>query len=51
MLLDAVQEWAIPRGATSIELSVYEFNEGAIACYHRLGYEALRRRMRKTLQP
>ncbi|MDI7276550.1 MAG: GNAT family N-acetyltransferase [Anaerolineae bacterium] len=51
MLLDAVEEWAIPRGATSIELSVYEFNEGAIAFYQRLGYETLRRRMSKTLQP
>ena len=29
--MDKMQEWAIARGATSIELNVYEFNQTAIS--------------------
>ena len=49
-LMSVVHEWAIAKDATSIELNVYEFNETAIAFYHRLGYETLSRRMRKSLK-
>ena len=49
MLMGIVHEWAIAKGATSIELNVYEFNETAIAFYQSLGYETLSRRMSKTL--
>ncbi len=49
MLMDTVHEWAIARGATSIELNVYEFNKTAIAFYQRLGYETLSRKMSKAL--
>jgi ribosomal protein S18 acetylase RimI-like enzyme len=49
MLMDTVHEWAIAKGATSIELNVYEFNKTAIAFYQRLGYETLSRKMSRAL--
>ncbi len=49
MLMDKIQEWAIAKGATSIELNVYEFNETAISFYERLGYQTLSRKMSKEL--
>jgi len=36
-------------GATSVQLTVYEFNQAAIDFYRSLGYETLSRRMRKPL--
>jgi len=50
ILMDKVQEWAIAKGATSIELNVYEFNETAISFYEKLGYRTLSRKMRKELK-
>jgi ribosomal protein S18 acetylase RimI-like enzyme len=47
--MDKMQEWAIARGATSLELNVYEFNETAISFYERLGYQTLSRKMSKEL--
>lgn len=49
-LMTTMQEWAIAKGATSIELNVYEFNETAISFYERLGYKPFSRRMRKELK-
>jgi ribosomal protein S18 acetylase RimI-like enzyme len=49
MLMDMVHEWAVPKGAASIELNVYEFNKNAIAFYERLGYKILSRKMSKTV--
>lgn len=49
MLMDAMEEWAAAKNATSIELNVYEFNKGAITFYERLGYETLSRKMAKEL--
>lgn len=49
-LMDEVQLWAIAKGATSLELNVYEFNETAIAFYERLGYQTLSRKMSKELR-
>jgi ribosomal protein S18 acetylase RimI-like enzyme len=49
MLMDKLQEWAIEKGATSMELTVYEFNESAIAFYQKLGYQNLSRKMSKLL--
>jgi len=46
-LMDTMQEWAIEKGATSIELNVYEFNESAISFYEGLGYRTFSRRMSK----
>lgn len=50
MLMDKVQEWAIAKGATSIELNVYEFNQTAIFFYERLGYRTLSRKLSKELK-
>jgi diamine N-acetyltransferase len=44
-LMDACAEWARNNGATTLELSVWEFNRDAIAFYERLGMETLTRRM------
>lgn len=49
MLMEAVHVWAAEKGATSIELNVYEFNHKAINFYQRLGYELLSRKMIHTL--
>ena len=48
-LMDEMQAWAIAKGAASIELNVYEFNQTAIAFYERLGYQTLSRKMSKQL--
>jgi ribosomal protein S18 acetylase RimI-like enzyme len=48
-LMHRIHEWAIAKGATAIELNVYEFNRDAIDFYHRLGYDTVSRRMRKSL--
>jgi len=45
ILMDKMQEWAIAKGATSIELHVYEFNKTAISFYEGLGYQAFSRKM------
>lgn len=49
ILMDKIQEWAIAKGAASIELNVYEFNKTAISFYERLGYQTFSRRMGKEL--
>lgn len=49
LLMGTTHEWAIAKGATDIELNVYEFNKSAIAFYQRLGYETLSRRMGRVL--
>jgi diamine N-acetyltransferase len=49
-LMDQIQVWAVAKGATSIELSVYEFNETAISFYEGLGYQTLSRKMSKGLE-
>ena len=50
ILMDKMQEWAIAKGATSIELNVYEFNTTAISFYERLGYQTFSRKMNKDLK-
>ncbi|HJS19205.1 MAG TPA: GNAT family N-acetyltransferase [Anaerolineales bacterium] len=49
-LMDKMQEWAIEKGATSIELNVYEFNQSAISFYERLGYQSLSRKMSREIK-
>jgi len=49
-LMNQMQEWAIAKGATSIELNVYDFNEAAISFYERLGYQTFSRKMSKALK-
>jgi ribosomal protein S18 acetylase RimI-like enzyme len=50
-LMHKAQRWASARGATAVELNVYEFNEAAIAFYEALGYEKFSRRMSTPLRP
>jgi ribosomal protein S18 acetylase RimI-like enzyme len=47
ILMEVMQEWAITKGATSIELNVFEFNLTAISFYETLGYQPLSRKMSK----
>ena len=49
-LMDAAEAWALAKGASAIELNVYEFNTAALAFYHQLGYTTLSRRMLKELK-
>ena len=49
-LMRRAEAWASDKGATSVELNVYEFNHAAHALYVSLGYEDLSRRMSKPLQ-
>jgi len=49
-LMDRLQEWAVRKGATAIELNVYECNETAIAFYRRQGYDTISRRMSRALR-
>lgn len=48
-LMDRAHEWAEEKGATSVTLTVYEFNQAALDFYRALGYETLSRHMRKPL--
>jgi len=50
ILMDKVQEWAIAKGATSIELNVYKFNKTAISFYKKLGYQTSSQKMSKELK-
>ncbi len=49
-LMNRIQDWALTKGASSIELNVYEFNESAISFYEALGYQTLSRKMSKDLK-
>jgi len=49
-LMRKAEEWAASRGATAVELNVYEFNQVAQAFYRRMGYTTLSRRMSKPLK-
>ncbi|MCE4044037.1 MULTISPECIES: GNAT family N-acetyltransferase [Lysinibacillus] len=45
LLFTGCKEWAKARGATSIELNVWEFNANAIAFYEHLGMKGISRKM------
>ncbi len=49
-LMEAARVWAIAKGATSIQLNVYEFNQAAISFYEGLGYQTLSRKMSRELE-
>lgn len=49
-LLAEAESWVRQRGASSIELVVYEFNEGARRFYEKLGYATLSRTMEKPFR-
>ena len=48
-LMEKAREWSKSRGATEIELNVYEFNQSAIAFYRKLGYATISRYMGRAL--
>jgi ribosomal protein S18 acetylase RimI-like enzyme len=50
-LMERAQQWTLDRGLAEIELSVWEFNAGAIAFYEDLGYRSTRRVMGRSLAP
>ena len=48
-LIREAERWARSRGATWVELGVYEFNEAARSFYRRLGYSPVSTKLRKPL--
>jgi ribosomal protein S18 acetylase RimI-like enzyme len=48
-LMAAAETWARDHGAERLHLNVWEFNQGAIAFYERLGYRAFSRNMWRKL--
>jgi GNAT superfamily N-acetyltransferase len=44
-LMEAVHVWGKEKGACAVELTVWEFNAGALAFYQKLGYRTANRRM------
>ena len=48
-LMEAVHTWAQGKGLTRVELTVWAFNQDAIALYEKLGYEVVSSRMVKEL--
>lgn len=48
-LVDAAIEWGRAHGATSLELTVWEFNERARAFYERLGLAPIYRAMQRQI--
>jgi len=48
-LMRRAECWAEDRGASEIELSVYQFNQAAMSFYRELGYSTSRSRMGKRL--
>jgi GNAT superfamily N-acetyltransferase len=40
--MERAHRWALDKGVSEVELSVWDFNEGAIAFYENLGYKPTR---------
>ena len=49
-LMERAHDWARARGVTQVDLTVWEFNAGAMAFYERLGYAVARRTMSMSLE-
>lgn len=49
-LVEVVHEWARDRGASEVQLDTWEFAEGPLHFYERLGYRTLRRHMVASLK-
>jgi diamine N-acetyltransferase len=49
-LMEKACQWAIEKGATSIDLCVYEFNEEALRLYRSRGFDSVWRLMSKPLK-
>jgi GNAT superfamily N-acetyltransferase len=48
-LLRAAEDWARERGAAEMRLDVWEFSDGPLAFYERVGYRTLRRTLVRDL--
>jgi ribosomal protein S18 acetylase RimI-like enzyme len=48
-LMKRAEAWARSKGAKSVELNVYAFNQSALAFYRALGYEILSHHLCKSL--
>ncbi|MGK9165765.1 GNAT family N-acetyltransferase [Inquilinus limosus] len=51
LLLRHAEDWARSRGLSRLELSVWEFNAGAVACYAAAGFTPTTRRLGKPVAP
>lgn len=51
LLLRHAEDWARHRGLASLELGVWEFNAGAVACYEAAGFAPTTRRLSKPVAP
>ena len=49
-LMETAHSWAVQRGASDVQLTVWEFNDGARAFYEALGYRTVSRSMSYTLK-
>ncbi len=49
-LMEHAHDWARRQGIAEVELSVYEFNQGAMAFYAELGYTTIVRRLWRGLE-
>jgi len=49
-LMERVQRWALDKGAAQIELGVWQFNQGAIAFYEKIGYRTTNLKMTRLLE-
>ena len=50
LLVEAAQQWARERGATEMQLDIWEFAAGPLHFYERLGYRTLKRHLVIDLQ-
>ena len=50
VLFEGCMYWANSKGATALELNVWNFNESAIAFYEKLGMETISRKMTISLE-
>lgn len=50
-LLDRAQQWAAAKGAAHMLLSTWEFAEGPLRFYEKLGYQTVKRTLAINLQP
>ncbi|MGO4129340.1 N-acetyltransferase family protein [Inquilinus sp. YAF38] len=51
LLLRRAEDWARGRSIGSLELGVWEFNAGAVACYEAAGFAPTTRRLSKAVAP
>jgi GNAT superfamily N-acetyltransferase len=48
-LMEVAERWAREQGATEMEISIWEFSEGPLPFYERLGYTTRKRTLSRRL--